>query len=745
MIYRYPMLLAAFIWLLLPHLRAIAQPHIIGDSICFWLETPAAQEIFLAGDFNNWNPANLPLSCEEGVWGRNLKLAPGYYQYRFIVDGNWMADPNNPATVLNNAGQPNSVFRYRLDGTIEYAAYSPGNQTRTADDYPATGGKLYLALIWHQHQPFYLDAAQDQLIAPWVRTHATKDYYDMAATLRSYPAVHVTINLTPVLLLQIEKYYLERLGPFYDSTSNRIHAAELLQQWKGHTDPWVDLMLTPTAEFSAQDLEYLYGGDWNCFGISRVQIARFPEYAALRAKPTSEYTLQDRLNLKCWFYLAHFDPDFLRGSVELETGFTVDITDIISETTPGIFTRGQSFSEDDANRLLAETYKVMAAIIPVHRQLMYHPASRQGQVEISTTPFYHPILPLIANTRNDCSDASSCKGCPDFCRPEDALQQVGQAVEYYHRWFGKAPTGMWPAEGAVSEETLQDYALNNIAWIATGDGVLEKSLGPMANKDTPYRCVTPERGAIAAFFRNTALSDYIGFKYQAYTGEEAADDFIRQILSHSPSPGAGDRLLTIILDGENAWEWYERDVDAKDFLHALYRKLEALYASGQVVTVTPIEYLLGNPARGVPAHPLLTLPELPRLASGSWINADFSTWIGEEEENRAWEWLARVRRDLESATGPHALLPERPSREQQLMELAWQEMYAAEGSDWFWWYGDDQNAPGGERVFDRLFRNHLQQVYRYLQDAGCNILAPNIPCLLLQPGQEGDEQDATHH
>jgi alpha-amylase/alpha-mannosidase (GH57 family) len=719
---------------------AFSQPVITDEGLLFTYTDPRAEVVQLAGDFNNWDPLNGPMVREaDSLWTITVRLEPGHYQYRFVVDGHWTHDPFNHATVLNAYGEPNSVFHLKLDGTVAYAAYEPGGVELTSDEYLSSGGTLYLAVIWHQHQPNYVDASRDRLIGPWVRTHATKDYYDMTSMLEKYPNVHVAVNLTPVLLMQIEEYYLNRLRPYYHAQSNRILADAFLERWKGHTDPWIDLLLTPASEFGAEEDYFLYGGDWNCFGISHVQMARFPEYKALQDKPRDDFTLQDKLNLKCWFYLAHFDPAFFWGAVQLATGETVDLRDMIEETSPGVFERGRSFSEDDANRLVAESIKVIKAILPLHRQMIYHPDSHQGQIEVTTTPFYHPILPLIFDSRTGDTQGNAY---PYFRRPRDAQIHVRQAAESYQKWFGQQVYGMWPGEGSVSQDVIPYYAQSGVKWIASGDGVLSKSTPKEMTLYRPYRCQGPDGSEVAVFFRHTALSDYIGFKYQAYDGEEAADDLMRKILSHCPAEGE-ERLLTIILDGENAWEWYRKDMDAKNFLSTFYRKLEALYQTRQVVTVTPIEYIEGNPERGVPSHPIASLSIIDKLHPGSWIYADFSTWIGETEENVAWQWLTRVRKDLERTAGAYENLADNPSHRQQLLELAWQEMFSAEGSDWFWWYGDDQNAPGGDRRFDYLFRGHLSQVYHYLNEAGYNLEAPEIPIILLNPEEEGMDQAAT--
>ena len=706
-------------------------------GILFTFHAPGASSVNLAGEMNAWSATATPLDrSENGAWAAIVPLDPGMYRYKFVVDGNnWKEDPDNPTRVDDNYGGFNSLVVVLADGSLSFR--EEDREIRTGDDYEGSGGTVYLNLIWHQHQPLYLDPAKDELQGPWVRAHGTKDYYDMAAILEEYPDVHYNVNLTSVLLFQLQKYYVDRLGPYVDPVENRVDAKRYLAEMGGRTDPWIDMALKNSAGFGKREDRLLYGGHWNSFGISDVMIDRFPEYRALREKGGG-YTVDEKRAIKFWHYLAWFDPDFLRGAVRLPAGWTTDLSDLVSEEEDGTFLLRRPVTEADANRIVAESWKVLASIVPVHRKLMYDRSSGSGQIEVMTTPYYHPILPLLVDTET----ARVCQGAdrlPErFARPEDAVAQVAKAVSFYESLFGRPPRGMWPGEGSVSEAIVPVLASNGIEWMATADGVLERSLPSGMPLERPYRVEAGDgerSGAMAVVFRDTPLSDRIGFRYQRLFGEEAADDFIREVLKRAPGPdGDGeDRLLTVILDGENAWEWYVRDNDAKDFLNALYRKLTLLYEERRVVTVTMSEYIAGNEARGVAPHPVGEMALIEKLWPGSWIGADFSTWIGEGEENAAWELLARTRDYLES-TGIPAPDPASPlpGREEPgyAAAMAWEEMYAAEGSDWFWWYGSDQNAPGGDEPFDVAYRTHIANVYRYAAEAGAAGGIPEIGSLL---------------
>lgn len=731
-----------------------AQPAAVTGGVEFTYRNYAARTVAVVGDFNGWSKEENPLTRKEGgAWKTARAIRPGFYQYLFLVDGKeYVLDPANPASIenYNNSGK-NSAFALTDRGEVLLTASPPAARTNPADLYPAGTGKksVYLNIIWHQHQPLYVDPASDQLQGPWVRTHATKDYYDMAAILLQYPDIHCNINLTSSLLHQLREYYVRRLTPFLDRARNRIDTEGLWKRWKGKTDPWIDLALKPASAFTDDDRGFLYRNTWNGFGISEVQIARFPEYLALKQKweagtkaENLRFSEQEEREIIFWFYLAHFDPDFLAGTVTLTDGSVCDLSDLVALRSDGTYALRKTITDDDCNRIVAEAVKVAANVIPVHRALLYDPATRQGQVDVITTPFYHPILPLIF-------DSDLAKTCqpddplpPRFAYPEDADAQVVKAVRMYREIFGAAPTGMWPGEGSVAQPVLDVLRRHGILWTASDVKVLDRSRPAGRPNSTPYRFPAGDR-SIALVFRDTELSDRIGFKYQNFRGEEAAEDFVQSILRLAPPQDGADVLVTVILDGENAWEWYRHDNDAKEFLHAFYRKLLKLHRERRIVTTTTTEYLGGNPDRGIPAHPVDALPAMTWLWPGSWINANYDTWIGEREENRAWEYLLRAREDLAS-TGLAPPDPAAPSPAPEtpawFASMAWEAMYAAEGSDWFWWYGADQSAPAGDEPFDKAFRTHLENVYTFARRAGAAISSPGFDPIIQKGTAQGGGQ-----
>ncbi|MDK9700184.1 MAG: hypothetical protein OEM52_08575, partial [bacterium] len=681
---------------------------------------------------------------KNGIWEAVMTLAPGKYQYKFVVDGiSWIADPTNPAKSDDQRGGFNSCFTINELSQIELRVQEQKKSveiTNPTDEYSA-GPTVYLNMIWHQHQPLYLNPELDRLEGPWVRTHATKDYHDMAAMLEKYPSVHTTINLTTSLLHQLQYYYVERLMPYVGRRIQRIDTRRFFSKWRGKTDPWIDLALTPSSQFGETEKSLMKGNGWNCFSVSDVMMNRWPEYQALRDKPLEQFTIDDFTQAKGFFYFAQFDPDFLSGEVVLPTKEKINLSELVSITGDAsnpVYRLKKPLTEDDCNHLVACAALVMEAVIPMHRQLQYDVAKQTGQIEIITTPYYHPILPLLI-------DSDIAKRCqpgdklPErFTAPDDANAQVLLATNAYHSWFGSDPAGMWPGEGSVAPEILPMLAKHGIRWTASDRQVLSRSIP--ANQPLPQMYVSGMNGSdVALVFRDTDLSDRLGFRYQSMDPEAAAEDFIQGVLSYAKQGEVP--YVSVILDGENAWEHYSRDNDAKRTLHAIYRKLTKLYQMGRIVTVTPSEYLSGNLSRGVTPHQMRTLPRLTTLHSGSWIYGTYDTWIGEAEENAAWNLLKQVRNDLVasgiSAPDLSKPIPMKNTKEYYQYQ-AWMTMYAAEGSDWFWWYGTDQNAPGGgDAMFDQAYRTLLQNVYRYMKLAGAKVEEKQFPSLLQETGNVG--------
>ena len=533
---------------------------------------------------------------------------------------------------------------------------------------------IYVALIWHQHQPVYYQDPETGVFAkPWVRLHAAKDYVDMAAILQEYPEVKATFNLTPSLIRQL------------DALST------------GATDLYWQHTIIPAEELSDEQKQFILD---RFFDTNRRVIARFPRYQELlelrdgSADPLGEFTTDDFRDLQVLFNLAWTDPAWLAEA-----------------PLAALVEQGEGFAEADKQVVLDEHLRLINEVIPIHRAMQ-----DDGQIEVTMTPFAHPILPLLVDTD------LALRATPELTLPavpfrwgQDAVAQVERGVALYTELFGQAPRGMWPSEGSVAQEMVGMVGANGLQWMAGSEGVLAHTLGMDAfTRDgnevvveagalyRPYTVQGRNSGPVAMIFRDNIISDKLAFAYSGLSGAAAADDFINRVYNvcgrlqgqDAAAESPGPHLVTIIVDGENPWENY--DNDGREFLHALYQRLSD---DPHIVTVTPSEFLELAPDR----------PRLRNLWAGSWHNSDFATWIGEEEENRAWELLAEARTYLQtyiSGGNREAVTPEQ-------LEAALVQMYIAEGSDWFWWYGADRDS-GDDGAFDQQFRNTLKSVYTAL-------------------------------
>lgn len=527
---------------------------------------------------------------------------------------------------------------------------------------------LYIAFVWHMHQPYYKDDLTGSYILPWVRMHGIKDYYDMPAILRNFPAIHQTFNLVPSLLKQIQDYVAN-----------------------GVSDRFLDVTLKPAASLDMDEklflLKNFFMANWDTMikpypGYWRLLDRRGRSVSLEDLKNAARYfNTQDYLDLQVWFNLTWFDPIFKENDPFLKL----------------LVKKGSGFTEEEKLQLINRQREVMALIIPEYRQ-----GAAEGRIELTTTPFYHPILPLIVDT-DIAKEAALDIQLPmnRFAHPEDARVQVERAIAYHEQLFGERPKGMWPAEGSVAEAILPLIAESGISWIGTDEGVLARSLGiaierdfagVMKNPDALYRPYLAGSGDRRVFvvFRDHALSDLVGFVYSKWHYKNAVHDLIARLHRIRRSVSSGPCLVSIILDGENAWEYYQND--GRDFFLYLYEKLSR---EEGLRCVTVSEYLKEHPAQEA----------IPRLHAGSWINANFRVWIGHEEDNRAWDLLSRTRDDLAA----HAAAGADPDKLRQ----AWEEIYIAEGSDWCWWYGDEHYSEN-DQEFDLLFRTHLMNAYRLM-------------------------------
>ena len=528
-----------------------------------------------------------------------------------------------------------------------------------------------VAILWHMHQPFYQDLVTGEHILPWVRLHGLKDYFGMAALLREFPGVRVTFNLVPSLLVQIEAFAEERAR-----------------------DRHLEIGLKPADALT--DEERAFGVEAFFHAHRPRMIDPYPRYAELLEKRgrngtglswravAAQFSTADIRDLQVWHKLAWLDPLYVDGDARVHA----------------LIEKGRGFSEGDKETLRGIELEILRRIIPEYRD-----AAARGQVELSTSPFYHPILPLLCDTEVYLrTHPHSRMPRERFRHPEDAFEQIARAVELHTRLFERPPAGLWPSEGSVSDEMIPLVERAGLRWMATDEEILGRSLGRAFSRDgagnveqpeslyKPYRIGAPGGPQVACVFRDHTLSDLIGFHYASWSADAAADDFTRRLVEagrrYSARTGNQEATIAVILDGENAWEHYAGQ--GRPFLRALYGRLAA---HAELRTVTMNEAAASGS------------DVLPSVFPGSWISGDFYIWIGHADDHRAWSQLAEARKALEH---PPAGLPTAS------LARAREEMLIAEGSDWFWWYGDDHSSDH-DLAFDDLFRRHVRNVYRALE------------------------------
>jgi len=530
---------------------------------------------------------------------------------------------------------------------------------------------LYITILWHMHQPYYREPERGEYLLPWTYLHAVKDYYDMAAIVDETPGARVVFNLVPSLLEQLADYaagtavdrYLVQgaLAPADMTEDDRLFVLENFFSANRQR------MIEPNPRY----LELLYmAGDGA---------------AVRKADRLRNFRNQDILDLQVWFFLSWTGEAARRRFPELQE----------------LVLKGMNFTPGDKALLFAVQRKILEEIVPLYRRL-----HDEGKAELAISPYYHPILPLL------CDMDSALGAMPRIMlpavrsrHPEDARCQVASGIACFERMFGFRPAGIWPSEGAISDDALAIIAECGFKWAASDEGVLLRSisggLGP--GREALYQQYSHVAGGndLRLFFRDHALSDLIGFTYSQWETARAADDLIARLCDirrHAPE----SRNVSIILDGENAWEYYPDN--GHDFLRRLYAGIAATPGLEPATFADLLERL---PAK----------ENLHHVHPGSWINANYAVWVGHPEKNLAWDMLEKARETiLRHDPRAAALLSGKTGGEEgdDTAREVCRSLYAAQGSDWFWWYGDDHFSPHSDR-FDLLFRMRLMHVYGLLQ------------------------------
>jgi len=521
------------------------------------------------------------------------------------------------------------------------------------------------------HQPYYKEPVKGEYLLPWTYLHAVKDYYDMAAIVDETPGARVVFNLVPSLLEQLVDYatgtavdqYLVRgeMAPADMEEEDRIFIVENFFSANRQR------MIEPYRRY----LELLFMAD-------NVK-------AGKRSDRFHSFLDQDILDLQVWFFLSWTGEAARRRHPEIQE----------------LINKGKNFSADDKALLFAKHREILAGIIPLYRRL-----HDEGKAELAISPYFHPILPLLCDMKSAQTAMPRINlSAVRFRHPEDARSQVTSGIAYFEKIFGFTPAGIWPSEGAVSDEALAIISECGLKWAASDEGVLVNTipggLGPGRERLYQPYSFASDGNKLRLFFRDHALSDLIGFTYSQWEPIRAVDDFIER-LKDIRRRAPGSMVAPVILDGENAWEYYPDN--GYDFLRLLYAGI----AETPGLELATFSDLLTR----VPAQ-----QELHHLHPGSWINSNFGVWVGHPEENLAWEMIERTR-DIAVRQNPLVAARLSGSGEaggkNETAQLVCKSLYAAEGSDWFWWFGDDHFSPHSDR-FDFLFRKHLMNIYHLLK------------------------------
>lgn len=534
--------------------------------------------------------------------------------------------------------------------------------------------KMNIAFVWHFHQPSYQEHFNGDFLMPWVRLHATKDYLDMLIRLEDFENIKLNFDISPVLIDSLEKY---------------IEGAE---------DIHLKLLLCDTKDLDRDDklfiLENFFDVNYSNMLLSRKYFAELYNkrvHADSATSPTDSFSEQEYADIMANFTLCWIDKRFKNRYEGL--GYLLD--------------KEKDFTLEDRQKIYEIQLQIIKEIIPTYKKFQ-----DEGRIEISTNPYYHPILPLLINIHED--EYPYCENLPKTLIDglKDAKEQIKRSLDKFEEIFNRRPRGMWLSEQCASKKTLDLLSSFDVDWTVLDEGILSNSIGKEFSRDfegnleDPFAlCVNyklkKEKNKTNVIFADSFFANLVGFGYGSYDGEVAANDLYEKIktiqnkLQNSPKDY---HLLTIAMDGENCWESYQND--GEEFLNTLYRLIEE---DDTLTTSLVSEYIDKSEPE-----------ELNKIAAGSWINRNFDLWIGEPTKNVAWHYLNQTKGDFEKLS--KELLSKAKTnidkaKANKTIHEAREEIFIAEGSDWFWWYGEP-NESGSDVIFDYLFRERLRNVYR---------------------------------
>ena len=544
--------------------------------------------------------------------------------------------------------------------------------------------KIHLVVLWHMHQPQYRDPETGCYVLPWTRLHALKDYWGMVKILEEFPKFHATFNVVPALGLQLEEY---ASGSF--------------------NEPWFELAFRDAEKLSKEDKSEILQ---RAFQVNHERLlSRWPRFLELyewtrqagSAQSTVTFTPRDWRDLQLLSQLAWMDEEWIAKDVDINK----------------LSAKGKDFTEKDKAALKQKQLGFLKLVIPIYRE-----AAARGQIELSTTPFYHPILPLVCDSdMARVANPSTPLPRRAYRHPEDAREQLRRAREYHLRVFGVEPSGLWPSEGSVSDQAMAIAAEEGFKWFGTDEGVLGRTLnvgffrdasGLAANADRLYRPwrLKTAKSEITGLFRDHHISDLIGFVYSRMDGKAGAADLHGRLRAIAERAQSKQPLtVCLFLDGENAWEYYPGN--GRQFLREFYGRIQA-DADFRALTASEAIAAAGE------------ISETPTIFPGSWINANFDVWIGHSEDVQAWDLLWDARETYARAEEAKAQERKDAPTDAALND-AKESLLAAEGSDWCWWYGPEHST-ANDAEFDALYRKHLTGIYRALGKIAPDELAKPI-------------------
>lgn len=566
-------------------------------------------------------------------------------------------------------------------------------------------GLLNVVLCWHMHQPNYREGSNGKFHLPWVYLHGIKDYTDMATHLENHPQMSAVVNFSPVLLQQLDDY-VQELGEYFSSSGNAKSDAL--------SDPLLALLAgTEPIPKSKEDRKRLFEDCKRCHAPRMIEpypafnrLVECLEDAFQHSDSDGHFPLlylEDQFfyDLLVWYHLSWLGHSF-RGS----------------EIVKRLFEKEHEYTPEDRQQLLSIIYDALSGIIPRYRAL-----ADKEQIELSLTPYAHPIVPLLNGFENmGCSLPDSPRPqCDDYPNGfERSRWHMEKGIESFQHYFGRKPDGVWLSEGGISADAIQLLDEFDIRWTASGEQVWRNTCNlvqcdadDVHTKRGLFRSYQFQDNKTQLYFRDDGLSDFIGFEYSHWNAQDAALNFVENLKNISQFLGddADKHVVSIILDGENAWEYYLDN--GYHFLDLLYKEM----INCEAINVTTFSQTSSN----------LEPVKIDQLCAGSWVYGSFSTWIGQEDKNRAWEYLVAAKQACDRAVADKNL------SEKVFTELE-DQLAICEGSDWFWWFGD-YNSSDSVHDFDNLFRIQLTKLYTLIDE--------EAPAYLNKPVSRTTNHDAS--